>query len=300
MLKYEEYPPEIKNSSLWNFYLSFIISLKKRKCPENTYVERHHIIPKNYIPKEFWKDKENIIILTGSEHFIVHYILYLVFKDYAMTCAIKKMAESRGQNGKIEWLTPKQYEEVRRNWTKLHSKKIKGRSNPKLKEYYAIHGGTNLGNHWIHRILEDGSVERRQQDKSLPCPEGWKFGSGPSVPCSDEKKRAISETHKKSGYVPKNKNTRGIHRILGDGTIERDYIPKGSLLPEGWLETTGPHGAMNVKDKKERIYIFQYNKNKKIVRYIHEGDSLPEGWSLLNEEDKMLFENQKYKRRTLF
>ena len=301
MFKYEEYLPVIKNLSLWKLYCSFILSLQNRKIPEGTYIERHHIIPKNYLPKEFWKDKENLIVLTGAEHFIVHYILYLIFKDYAMTCAIKKMSESCGQNGTIEWLRPDIYEQIRKEWAKLHSAKIKGRSNPKLKEYYAKYGAINQDNHWIHRILEDGTIERRQQYKDLPCPEGWEFGSGPSVPCSEEKKRALSITHKNRHYVPENKNKRGIHRILGNGNIERDYIPKNQPLPEGWRETTGPHGVTNIKDIKKRIYIFQYNINKeKKIRYIHEGDSLPEGWYLLNGKDKELFENKKHKCRTLF
>ena len=283
-MKYEEYFPSERNDVHYQRYIRFIeerrlISRPIKRIKWDGY-EYHHIVPKCYLSKELWKDEENIIILTCREHFIAHLILWKAFDDYSMTTAIKKRAESDGQNGELSWLTARQYENIRKDFGKKHSLKLTGRKNQKLRERLAITGGTNKNHYWIHKEI-DGKIVRHQQPNNEPIPDGWKKGMGHLIPCSEEKKKAISETNKKKKKSPPNKNKRGIHKILEDGTIVRDYISKEAPLPEGWKETTGPHGISNIKDFRRRVYIYAIIRNKKKIRYIHEGDTIPEGWKLL-------------------
>ena len=258
-MKYEDYFPFERNDVHYQRYIRFIeerrlVDRPIKRTKWDGY-ESHHIVPKCYLPKELWKDEENIIILTCREHFIAHLILWKTFNDYSMITAIKKMSESKGQNGDISWLTTRQYENIRKDFGKKHSLKLTGRKNLKLQEKYAKTGGANKNHYWIHKEI-DGKIVRRQQPKEDFLPEGWTKGMGHLVPCPEEKKRAISEANKKKKCSPSNKNKRGIHKILEDGTIVREYIPREEPLPDGWRETTGPHGIVNIKDFRKRVYIY--------------------------------------------
>lgn len=59
-------------------YLKLINNAKNRKLQSNRYHENHHIIPVAILP-EYKKAKWNIVILTGREHYIAHWILAKIY-----------------------------------------------------------------------------------------------------------------------------------------------------------------------------------------------------------------------------
>ena len=52
-------------------YLGYIKDIQKLGSRELKYFEKHHIIPKS-IDITFANDKDNLIVLSGREHFIAH------------------------------------------------------------------------------------------------------------------------------------------------------------------------------------------------------------------------------------
>jgi hypothetical protein len=57
-----------------NRYEKFILSRSTRSISDNTYTEKHHVLPSSIFP-EFDRDKSNLIILTAREHFVAHLLL---------------------------------------------------------------------------------------------------------------------------------------------------------------------------------------------------------------------------------
>ena len=58
-------------------YLNFIQSRKLRIISKNTYLEKHHILPKSLGGND---EKDNLILLTAREHYISHMILHKAYK----------------------------------------------------------------------------------------------------------------------------------------------------------------------------------------------------------------------------
>ena len=80
------------------------IDLKKN----GQYFEKHHITPKC---KGGDNSKTNIVYLTSREHFIAHWLLWLIFKDRQMALAFHKMF-SRNNNQSRNF-SSKDYEKAR-------------------------------------------------------------------------------------------------------------------------------------------------------------------------------------------
>lgn len=57
---------------------------------DGNYYERHHILPKSMFP--LWKNrKSNIVLLTPKEHLFVHKLLFKIYKNQQMACALMCM-----------------------------------------------------------------------------------------------------------------------------------------------------------------------------------------------------------------
>lgn len=103
-----------------NHYIKFINSRPIRnKIKFKT--EHHHKVPKSLGGSNLDINK---IHLVHHEHFIAHLILWKAFGG-KMTNAFKRMVESN-QNGKIKWLTSKQFSRLREDCSKYISKINKG------------------------------------------------------------------------------------------------------------------------------------------------------------------------------
>lgn len=66
-----------------NIYISFINEAKERaekilSIDKNTYVEKHHIIPKHAGGSD---DQTNLVFLIYEDHILAHYIRWIEFKD---------------------------------------------------------------------------------------------------------------------------------------------------------------------------------------------------------------------------
>lgn len=255
MLQYEEYFPAKKRPFLFSVYTSFISELQKRVltsefCNEH-YFEEHHIVCECYLPSDWSNEKKrfnNIIVVTGAEHFILHFILYLIFDDYNMTCAIHLMTNSN-QNGSTD-LIPHVYEQLRKDWARKHGLEMKERIqvySPKepdrlcrkikpeeLSKY--LEGGYCLGTN-PNYVFPEFSAERKARISEANkewYAEYYKTHESPHKghKHSEESKAKIRE--KAKGRTSPNKGIRVIRRTLPDGTLETRRIQENESLPEGW------------------------------------------------------------------
>lgn len=110
-------------------------------------------------------------------------------------------------------------------------------------EKFSESKGTNFGNWWIHRVLEDGTVERRQIPAGTTIPDGFVRGNGVTVRSSQ--KDSIKRV--------------SIYKWLEDGSYKQKRHPVNEPIPDGWIIGTPPSyvGYCYNKDygtvKKERF-----------------------------------------------
>lgn len=116
-------------------YNQLIENAKNRDVSEG-YVERHHIVPRSLGGSN---KKENLINLTGREHFVAHLLLHKMHLDHiGMAIAILRMRFDgrRVQNSKkYEWIR-KSTSKILSEYQRKHAKEIQNR--PEVKEKHRV------------------------------------------------------------------------------------------------------------------------------------------------------------------
>jgi len=102
---------------IYNDLMKDRLSKKPQRIVEKRcglYFEGHHIIPKCYggvgnsnRPKK----SENIVLLTAREHFLAHWLLWLIYRDRKMALAFHKMMSNTKKTNRIT--NSKAYSEAR-------------------------------------------------------------------------------------------------------------------------------------------------------------------------------------------
>lgn len=96
------------------------------KKKNGDYFEKHHIIPK---AKGGSNKKDNLVLLTAREHFLAHWLLWLIHKDRQTAYGFHKMLSINSKQKRI--ISSKGYEEAREainffNKGNTYGKKNKG------------------------------------------------------------------------------------------------------------------------------------------------------------------------------
>ncbi len=116
-------------------YYDSIINYRKEQPVLNGYYEVHHIIPKSLGGSN---NKDNLVTLTAREHLIVHKLLkkitFILFgiesKQYkSMTYALWQM--SNRNNNSALYMSSKEYERLRLEFSQIQSKQYSGIGNPR-------------------------------------------------------------------------------------------------------------------------------------------------------------------------
>lgn len=116
-------------------YYDSIINYRKEQPVLNGYYEVHHIIPKSLGGSN---NKDNLVTLTAREHLIVHKLLkkitFILFgiesKQYkSMTYALWQM--SNRNNNSALYMSGKEYERLRLEFSQIQSKQYLGIRNPR-------------------------------------------------------------------------------------------------------------------------------------------------------------------------
>jgi len=95
------------------------------------YSEDHHILPKSLGGNN---EPENLTTLTAREHFIAHWLLTKIYfgkERYQLLNALQGMRrENQNQTRYHTKITARVYENLKEEWSKLSSERIKGDKNP--------------------------------------------------------------------------------------------------------------------------------------------------------------------------
>ena len=173
------------------------IDLKKN----GQYFEKHHITPKC---KGGDNSKTNIVYLTSREHFIAHWLLWLIFKDRQMALAFHKMF-SRNNN---------------------QSRNFSSKDYEKAREAFRL---TNIGNTYGKNNKGRVISEKQRENHSKVMKGKFVGEKNPfyNKKHSDNTKKILSEKRKKF----KNEdiyNYKGVKLIYKDGI----YITKFKTVKE--------------------------------------------------------------------
>ena len=98
------------------------------------YTETHHIVPRSEGGSD---DKDNLVDLTGRQHYIAHLLLAKIYNDYKMYCAVIYMQTRCHKNRNFKF-NSRLYEKMRIAF----SKSISGSNNPNFGK-----PGARLGKH---------------------------------------------------------------------------------------------------------------------------------------------------------
>ena len=115
----------IKSQHFFNRYQKFI-----RYCQnsnKNQYTEKHHIIPKSMGGSNH---SDNLILLTGREHFIAHVLLWKTYRNKETNFALWSMKMKKERNF---LLSSKTYEQLKIEHSLFQSERMKI-DNPMLKQ----------------------------------------------------------------------------------------------------------------------------------------------------------------------
>ncbi|AGR47680.2 MobE homing endonuclease [Sinorhizobium phage phiM7] len=116
----------------WYFEIVDSAKSKNRNKSGEDYFESHHIIPKSLGGNN---SKENRVLLTAREHFIVHWLLTKMVDDkslrFKMACALNRMTQSNSATKRN--LSSRKFELARRIFAREMSDKKTGKRRGPLK-----------------------------------------------------------------------------------------------------------------------------------------------------------------------
>jgi len=197
-----------------------LIAYRQQNVLSNGYVEKHHIIPRSLGGTN---DKENLVALSGREHYIAHLLLARFNRCSQTAYALWMMQMKTNKNcDRPHIKNGRMYEWVRKEIIKYISRNNKICAKGERNSQY--------GTCWICNIELQ---ENRKVSKDEPLSDGWILGRNKWI---------------KSMYVPK-KYINICNLILQSNS----RIIYGEEIPSGWIKGKNKWIERKRKDKKPRV-----------------------------------------------
>lgn len=205
------------------------ISLKKL----GNYYEAHHIIPKCKGGKN---SIDNIVLLTAREHFLAHWLLWLIYRDRQTALGFHKMLSSNNKQKRIT--SAKGYEEAR--------------------EAYRI---TNIGN--TYGKGSKGNVgKKHSKEQNENHAKTMKGENNPffNKHHTKESKKIISDLAKlRKGES--NSNYRGTKLVMKNGLIVGEFKTSAEVAEFIGCSITNIRNTLSGNQKTAKGFEITYNTN---------------------------------------
>lgn len=180
-----------------------VIEYFKNKEPEG-YSEIHHIIPKSMGGSD---DPENLINVSARVHFILHWLLWKIFKNRKMSYAFHIMVFADRNGKRYKKLNSKTYSSLLENCRLLNS----GENHPlygrkKSQESIEKQRAKMLGTFWS---------DERKLKKSEEMKKDYSENPRPCIPITDDIRRLISQSGKgrSKPFSEEHKQNLHVHKL---------------------------------------------------------------------------------------
>jgi hypothetical protein len=147
------------------WYYNIVDRAKTRALKVEVYSEKHHIIPKSLGGSN---RKDNIVQLTGREHFICHWLLTKMVDHkkhkYQMWNAFSCMLYRENLNQERHKVSSRVFENIKSAGAKIKSEKFSGMNNP----MYGRRGklSPHYGKVWTDEHLKNASDSHKGQTRT--------------------------------------------------------------------------------------------------------------------------------------
>jgi hypothetical protein len=282
---YPNFPEDLKfKEPHFTRYIKFIESRESREIPEGTYTEKHHIVPRSLGGSD---EKENLIVLTAREHFVIHMILWKCF-GLSMAYAFFLMQNIRRYGKKIN---SRQYTKLKEDFSLMMSLRVSGEGNPMYGKVGAMNGRRQTKE--SIKKLSDSlmghhvSVETRQ--KICNANKGNKHSQETRQKLSEMRKGEKNHFYEKHHTEENKEINRQKH--IGTTTVRNK---DGNMIKVSVDDPRLQTGEL-VGPNKGRIYITNGEENKMIDK----DDEIPEGWwkgKIKKNEDAWVWSDEKRKQ----
>lgn len=158
----------------------------RRKNPAQGYTENHHIIMKSMGGSD---NADNLVRLTGREHWIAHLLLYRIHRNNQSIHACNMMAMKCEERGILHIKNSRLYELIRKHHAKIisdrHKITQKGESN------------SQHGTKWICNIA---TQQNQKISKNDSVPDGWTYGRNKWISISKQQEKNLKKESQNLNY----------------------------------------------------------------------------------------------------
>jgi len=177
----------VKSQHFFNKYNKFINYC--RNTNKDGYTEKHHIIPKSMGGLDI---SDNIIILTGREHFIAHVLLWKSYRNKQTNCALWSM-RMNSSGKRIFKINSKTYSLLKEEHSAIQSCKMK------------------LDNPMFHKSTKNKISQSRTGSKTSEQTKLKMSNIRKGIKKSEETKRKMSESSKGKPKSEQHKKSMSIN-----------------------------------------------------------------------------------------
>lgn len=246
----------IKDLNYLDEYINYIKESINKDYDNNTIYENHHILPRCIFP-DYIKNKENIVKIGAKEHLKCHWLLYKLLNHRKISYALNMMLN------RIDWnfddLTEQDmidYEEFRRNISKIISKTNKGKKhNQKFKDEIS----NRVKNTVVVKDVNNNTFRVNVNDSRYLSGELIYYATG---------RKYTMETRKKISE----------HNIKGLKAFNNGIKVKYMLEPNDEYKYLGQTDKFKKEASIRNKKIFIYNPHTNEQKRIKIDDEIPEGF----------------------
>ena len=250
---YHEFLPKVVDNDAFEKYLQ-IVTRRINNPPIDCAVEKHHIVPKCFLPKSEYNVIENIVTLTPEEHLIAHKYLYFATRNNKLLYAIWQMTNTYACKVSPELLDSSQFREIRECARRMSSEHQKGR---RFTEEHRKHLSDS---HKGHTLSDSQKQAISKSNKGKIKDDEWR--------------KHLSESHK--GEINRKYGTIYLHKDDKEIRVWEDEVD--AYLSEGWNR-----GRKQIKYRAPSIKAYRWIHKDGVNTRVNElslQEFLEDGWVL--------------------